>query len=124
MTKDKGILKKNIIMLFAFIVYTILIIVANTITIDNELIQKEGVDKIMHFTQFFIFALILLALLNSFKVKHLFLIALLLGLSFSIIFELIQLGIYHRTFSYYDMIANILGLIIGIGIYKWIFYKQ
>ena len=115
---------KSVFVSLIFVIYTVLLFVSTTMKVPSDILLSPGIDKIIHFTQFFIFALLLFFLLNTFKIIKMFIIGSIIGIFMSIFFEYSQLSLNYRTFSYYDMLANILGFIIGMGVYRWIFYRQ
>jgi VanZ family protein len=93
------------------IVVTLLIIVAVLIpgsTIPN--VNIIGFDKIVHVTMFFTWAA---ALHCDFPRTH-YLKIIFLGLAFSVSTELLQLVAEDRSFDWYDMVADGIGLCVGL----------
>jgi glycopeptide antibiotics resistance protein len=115
---------KSIVALIVFIAYTILLFISLTMNLPSEITLSQGADKIIHFILFFIFAILLFFVLDVFGIKRMFIIGSIIGILISIIFEFTQLNLNYRTFSFYDIVANILGFMIGMGVYKWIFFRQ
>lgn len=101
-----------IIMLFGFIIF----IPKNATLLNNN-------DKFIHFIEFFILTILSLKTFQLFKFKHYYLLSIILISIFTVISESIQYFIPYRSFSYYDMIADVVGIIFGLGVFKWIFSK-
>jgi VanZ family protein len=77
-----------------------------------------GADKMIHFMMYFIFSLLSCwALKTEEHFYRLFLIVL-LTVGWGILMEYIQLAMHMgRNFSWYDVVANSIGVLIGILIY-------
>ena len=93
---------------------------------DGTAPSFRGFDKIVHFTQFFIFAIILFMFLQQYIKKHknIYITGILIGIIILSLTEISQLFITTRHFSFYDLLANFLGFTSGVVIHKWIFFKQ
>jgi VanZ family protein len=112
--------KKNVRILiwFLFLLLTIFILLSPRTFIDNGL----HVDKIIHFGIFAI--LTALSFFTFSKLKRSYQV-LLIGLLilFGFTMENLQKFIPNRDFSYQDMYANFLGILVGFLIVK-IFFKR
>lgn len=73
-------------------------------------------DKMVHFAEFFIFTFLLLMTLSFYDVKDKYLIGFTVALLVVIVSELIQIPIASRSFSIKDMIADVAGVIVAMGI--------
>ena len=84
----------------------------------------EGADKIVHFLMYFIFSLLSCW---SFKVelklsRVFFIIPVTIG--WGLLMEIFQFSMHvGRSFSWYDILANSLGVLGGIAVYKLIFRR-
>jgi outer membrane protein assembly factor BamB len=94
-------------------------------------IMPASMDKIFHFVEFFILALLIYLTLSSFKVFHkaiVFIFVLLISLGLGILSELIQLWFAKaRNFSWLDFLADAIGIslaLIVMVVYEWISSKR
>lgn len=84
-----------------------------------------GVDKLVHICMFAVWAL---AVRHDFSPTHLrFLAIFIAGIFFSVLTEALQLLVEGRSFDIYDMVADAIGLIIGLAIstpaLRWIKHR-
>lgn len=86
---------------------------------DFNIIKIKNLDKLIHFTVFFITGLVWAnAVSNYFNDTKIFLYIFALGLVLSVMTELAQnLQFIGRTFEWLDIIANLLGISFGIKIF-------
>ena len=79
---------------------------------NNSIFTSGFIDKFLHFFAFF--ALTTLGLLSKFKIKTLLMIALLIILG--IFLEIIHFFHPYRVFELLDIVANMLGVLAGLGL--------
>lgn len=102
---------------------------------DLQLSTYQPSDKVLHFAQFFVFGILMYAVLILTKTSHPVQITTTAILVLTIITETAQLFVTSRTFSTSDMIADLAGGFLGLFILilfhkiieaysKWITYKQ
>jgi len=105
-----------------FVVFYIGCIAALSLLPPNDLPQIElfnGADKVIHFTMYFIFSLLfswtLKTELNYFRIFFIVLVT----VGWGILMEFLQLDMHMgRSFSWYDALANTIGVAFGILIYS------
>ncbi len=93
------------------VIVTVLIIVA--VLIPGSAVPDVRIidfDKLVHFTMFFTWAV---ALRYDFPRTH-YLKIIFTGLAFSLFTELLQLLAADRSFDWYDMVADGIGLCVGL----------
>ena len=74
-------------------------------------------DKILHFFEFLVFAMILFTTLHYFNVKKLILKGLTISFGVILISEVVQLLSVTRSFSVYDMVADLIGVFLAMVIF-------
>ena len=82
----------------------------------------KHLDKLIHFILFFVQSLTLSQAIYLFKGHFsfkIFILVILILLSFGIITEVQQQYIPFRTFDYYDLITNIIGVVTGVFCVKF-----
>jgi VanZ family protein len=105
-----------------FVVFYIGCIAALSLLPPNDLPQIElftGADKMIHFTMYFIFSLLfswtLKTELNYYRIFFIVLVT----VGWGILMEFLQLDMHMgRSFSWYDALANTIGVAFGILIYS------
>ena len=105
---------KNSLIVF----FTILIIVGSSIpgnSMPSNYFFKS--DKLLHILEYFIFGYLLLTSLYN-KSIYPFYLTLFIGIAFAFTDEIYQSTVYGRFSSFYDVIADIIGLILSIIFYK------
>jgi VanZ family protein len=109
--------KNNFRILFG--IYTVFLLVVTLMptniikTEKNSWLRSfkfKNEDKVIHFTLFFIFTCLFFASKYTNKKTHLWLFPLLLGVLIEILQSITALG---RTFEFYDILANSLGIFIA-----------
>jgi VanZ family protein len=70
-----------------------------------------GIDKVAHFSLFFVWAL---GIRRDFGTSFRWPVALVAGLAFSWLTEILQIAVEGRTFDWTDIVADAVGLIFGI----------
>lgn len=111
--------KKNlkIIMTAMLILYTLGMITIAVIPDLSNVKSISGQDKIIHFLEFFIFTILLLATLAIDEIKDYQVMALVIILIIVVISEAIQIPIIGRTFSVKDIIADLAGVTTGFIVF-------
>ena len=104
--------------MFLYLYITIIFLLSSTPPNVVSSIQIYGLDKIIHFIEYFILGVIYRTSINQLLSKYYFLIILI-----PIIDEFIIQDYSGRNVDIFDFIANILGLIFGIIISKAFFKK-
>jgi VanZ family protein len=122
-TLNISLVKKKVFILGVLIVYILLLLFAAIGTVPSGVPNFNGADKLVHFFEFFFFALIILNFLQIYGSKKIFTRGLLIGIGFALFSEYSQLFTISRTFSTYDLFADFVGLIVGMGVFKWMFFK-
>lgn len=81
----------------------------------------KGADKLVHFMMYFILSFLLCWTFYSDKKKSRAWIVIGLSVTWGMLMEIAQFSMHlGRSFSWFDMVANILGIIFGILIYYFI----
>ena len=86
------------------------------IAIDTSIAKFLIQDKLLHFAAFTVISFLTYA--SDFKIKRIFLFAALILYGFSI--ELIQNTLEYRTFELYDLLSDIIGVIVGYMSWKYL----
>jgi len=102
--------------MFLYLYIVIIFLLSSTPPSMVSSIQIYGLDKIIHFIEYFILGVIYRSSINQLLSKYYFLIILI-----PIIDEFIIQDYSGRNVDIFDFIANILGLIFGIIISKTFF---
>ncbi len=77
----------------------------------------KGIDKIAHFTLYFVFAILWWHALSYIYNKKVIWLVLVISIAFGIAMELLQLFFFlDRSFEVSDIIANIIGSFVGVSI--------
>ena len=108
-------MNRKLIFTLLFLLCTAAIIVIASLPNVGKM-PFSNFDKLVHFAEFFILTLILgnSILLYNPKNKALLLFAISFGIA--IISELIQLPIKTRSFSYYDLLADLAGIALAYAL--------
>ena len=104
---------KNII-LYLYVV--IIFLLSSTPPSVVESIQINGLDKVIHFIEYFILGIILMNTKHIFVKQYYYLIIII-----PIIDEYIIQNYAGRNVDLFDFIANILGLLFGIMLWSYFF---
>jgi len=86
------------------------------ISIDASIAKFLIQDKLLHLAAFTVISF--LAYASDFKIRRIFLFAVLILYGFSI--ELIQNTLEYRTFELYDLLSDIIGIIVGYMSWKYL----
>ena len=104
--------------MFLYLYIVIIFLLSSTPPSMVSSIQIYGLDKIIHFIEYFILGIIYRSSINQLLSKYYFLIILV-----PIIDEFVIQDYSGRNVDVFDFIANVLGLIFGIIVYKPFFKK-
>jgi VanZ family protein len=96
-------------------IFTTLLILVAVLLPGSKLpdVDMVGIDKVVHFGLFFIWAL---ALRFDFGARFRWPWALVAGLAFTVATEVFQIVVDGRTFDVWDIVFDSLGLAVGIGL--------
>lgn len=119
MDKNNG----RYIILGLLILYILIMMIGFLMTIPKNLEIVNNNDKLIHFAEFFVLSILALKTFQLFKFKNYYIIGILFCLVFVVLSESLQSLVPSRNSSYYDVIADIFGIVIGLGVFKWIFSK-
>jgi VanZ family protein len=118
----------NVLKYWKSSVWTIIIILATTLPSSsipkNSLLQIPHFDKLVHFTLFFVLALFILSERNSLRLQgqltnRAITFALSISIAYGLIIELLQYFLLPtRSGSLYDFMANVLGTIMAVVVYR------
>lgn len=111
------------IVLGLLILYIVVMMIGFLITVPKNLEVINNNDKLIHFAEFFVLTVLALKTFQLFRFKHHYIIGIIFCLMFVVFSESLQSLIPSRSFSYYDMLADALGIIVGLGVFKWIFSR-
>ena len=90
--------------------------------VQKSILDLPHLDKIVHAGMYFVLSFIAIHYLHKTKIKHKYLVASLFCIGWGILMEFLQSSkIINRDFDIADIIANIIGSILGIVFFK--FYK-
>jgi VanZ family protein len=106
------------------ILYIIAMIIGAIIPNPSAVPGFSGNTKIFHFIGFFILAIMVLKTIELYKFKHYYILGALCLLMMIYITEWLQTLVPTRHFLYTDMLIDGAGCLLGLGVYRWIFYKQ
>jgi VanZ family protein len=109
-------------------VWTVIIILATTLPSSSipksSLLQIPHFDKLVHFVLFFVLALLILSERNSLRqqgklTNRAIVFALSISIAYGLIIELLQYFLLPtRSGSLYDFMANVLGAIMAVVLYR------
>lgn len=103
------------------LIWTVLITVLSLVSFNAKVIvTAEGADKLVHFSFYFILTLLFL---RSFKkdVKCKYLIVMVLAFFYGIIIEVLQENFtFTRKGDFYDVMANLTGIVFAVMLNKLI----
>lgn len=94
-----------ILVLYVLVIILFAVLPGNTL---GDITQTN--DKLLHFFEFFVFTTILLTTLHYFDTKKMYLKALTISFGVVLVSEIVQLFTPLRTFSVYDIIADLVGV--------------
>ena len=101
---------------FVFFLTILFTSVMSFISIDASTAKFLLKDKLLHFLAFTVITF--LAYASNFKIKRIFLFLLLILYGFLI--EVIQNSLEYRTFELYDLLSDIIGVIVGYMSWKYL----
>jgi VanZ family protein len=106
-------MKNSLYKLSLFITLGVIEFLATT-TIEIKVVESSW-DKANHFTAFFVLYILLSLAYQNFDSGKKFLLLLAFGMQI----EIVQLFIEGRSFSLYDVVADCVGIVLGIVFYKY-----
>ena len=98
------------------LIYSLLIFFLSTLPLPEQKTQVPSLDKIIHMLIYFFMAI--LALRSFRKLNNPLAKSFLYTFCFGLIIELVQYFIPYRGFDLYDILANSLGLFLGLFFYR------
>jgi len=116
-------MNKKIILTIVSVVYLIILLIgAFAANLGSTPDSVPGFDKGLHFIGFFILTLLLIFTFKNYTGKRVYLKSLVIAIIVGIIIEVAQLFIPARTFSWYDLAADLGGIFLGM-VLAWTFSK-
>jgi VanZ family protein len=112
--------KKLVFTIISAIYVIILFLGATFIKLGD--FSTPGSDKGLHFIGFFILTILLIFTFKNYTAKRVYLKSLIVAIIIGIIIEIIQLFIPTRTFSWYDLVADLGGIFLGM-VLAWTFSR-
>ena len=106
------------IFLFSVIGYVILMIIGGALPFIGKSPQVMNNDKLLHFGEFFILGILLVKTVELYKIKNYYILTFLIAFLIVWVSEYVQLFVPSRSFSYKDMIADALGIIAALILFK------
>jgi len=116
-------MNKKVIFSVLSAIYVLVLLIGAFSSNVGETLSQPGFDKIVHFFGFFVLSLLLFITLKFYKVKNNYIIAFTASLLIGVFIELVQLLIPNRSFSFLDILADLLGIIIAL-VLVWSFSKR
>ena len=114
---------RKALMIGILLVYVALLIVGAVVSTPAQIQQVNNLDKLFHFVEFLILAVLLLKTLQAFKFKNTYALSIIFGLLLMIFTEWIQSFIPYRTSSIVDFAFDAAGFAAGMLVFRWIFYR-
>ncbi|MEM4638008.1 MAG: VanZ family protein [Candidatus Woesearchaeota archaeon] len=118
----KLLIKKEALLIL-LIFYVLVLMVGFVIVIPKNIGMINNNDKLIHFIEFFILTILVLKTFQAYNIKRFYFYGIIFLVFFVFLSESIQAFLPYRSFSFYDIVADLLGIIIGFGVFKWIFYR-
>ena len=114
--------------LAASALYVIAMFILAVIPYPTNIVSLSA-DKSMHFLEFFVLSMLLLSTLTLHRVRDRFLLALIIIVFLALASEVVQLFVLDRTFSVFDMIADLSGaaasfVLFYLGGVLWTLFKR
>lgn len=107
------VMKLKHVLLGLLLVYTAGLFVVATLPGSSQILASAANDKVVHFAEFFIFALILLTTLSYYDEKGMWWKGIVFSVVAIIISEVVQLFVPGRSFSVFDIAADVLGIAVA-----------
>lgn len=107
--------------LFTGIVSVLILIAVLIPGSDLPNVDFVGFDKVVHIGMFGAWAMAVYYDFSVRGLRHVW--AFIAGLAFSLFTEIVQLFVEGRTFDWSDMVADAIGLILGLTIGAWVVRK-
>jgi VanZ family protein len=115
---------KKLMLTSVLVLYVLAMIIGAIIPNPQDVPVFSGNTKYFHFFGFIILAIITLKTLELYNFKQKYILSAILLVLFIFLTECLQLLVSTRHFRYTDMLIDALGCIIGVGLYRWIFYRR
>lgn len=115
--------KKLIFTAITSLYLILLLLAAFVFQVDSGKSGIPGFDKLLHFFGFLILTILLLLTFKYYKLSNSYVSVFLIALGIGILIEAVQIGIPEREFSLLDILADVLGIIIG-SVLVWSFRKR
>ena len=116
-------MNKKIVFSLLSLFYVVILFLGGTVIKTSVISSAPGFDKVLHFFGFFILTILLLLTFKHYGLNNKYVSVFLIALGIGILIEAIQLGIPGRDFSLLDILADFLGIIIGL-VLSWSFSKH
>ena len=100
-------------LIICYYIFYVLIITYYSLTPEENIISEKIWDKALHFFTY----LFLVILMKNVHTRLSYLTCVLICCNYSFIIECIQYFMPNRQFDFLDMLANLLGTILGVIIY-------
>jgi VanZ family protein len=114
----------KIVFTVILVAYVLLMIVGAIIPNPQDVPIFSGNTKYFHFLGFLVLSMMVLKTLDLYSCKHKNWISAVLLAVFIFLTEFLQLFVSTRHYSYWDMLIDLGGCILGWGLYKWIYSKR
>jgi VanZ family protein len=110
--------RRLLILTIILVLYIFFLFIAAVVQVPSQVESMKGFDKVVHFVEYLLLAIILVKFLEMFNLegRKLIFISLAIGISFMILSEILQSFVPGRSMSFYDIVADLLGFIIGLSI--------
>jgi len=108
--------------LWILIVYVVVLMIGAVITIPKGVVTGNT-DKYMHFLEFFGLSLIIVKTLQVFRAKLPYIMGFVVSCIIGLLSEIVQLATITRTFSVYDLLADLIGIIVGLVFFRLVVSK-
>jgi VanZ family protein len=85
----------------------------------------KGSDKVFHFSEFAVLTVLLLVTASFYGLKKekSYVLIPLIAIVVAVLSELVQIPLPSRTFSWFDMLADFIGITVGM-VCTWIFFRR
>jgi len=101
--------------------YIILLIIGAVITVPSGSLPTN--DKLLHFLEFFILAIIIVKTFEAYDARNHYILAFLFSVLVAVLSEAAQLSTISRSFSILDLAADGAGIVLGMITYRFALSK-
>jgi len=116
-------MNKKIVFTVLSVIYLIILFIGAFAVKAGNISKASNFDKVLHFFGFLILAILLLVTFEHYKLGNKYVSVFIIALGIGILIEAIQLFIPGREFSLLDILADVLGVIVGL-LLTWSFSKR